>query len=339
MDKVSKISILTNFYRMNGIRSSRFTAQSRCVGDQNNLWSSLRLFKEAFTWDAVVLNVDTRRLLTICVLKWLIPHRKPILVSVDIHLSEPRGWRSKLMAFVKRILLKKVNLFILYFKDHSGYANYYGITPPRVCYVPFKVNEWEHLPSRDKLTSDGEYVLTAGRGLRDLPTFVKAIRQLPYPTILLCQDTEIMKMHGTESRISDLPPNIEKVLHDGDPSTWVEYIKRARVVVIPALDSIRPVGISLYPLAMALLKPVVITEGPATKGLLRNEAIIVPVGDWKALANAISRVWEDDTLRKCLTEAGRAYAELLGGEQRMLQDIVDACGELILKSRNLRLVS
>lgn len=334
MNQEKQISILTNFKRMDGIRTNCFVARSKMIDGIDTVWSSFKLFREGLKFDVVLFNVDPYQLLTLCLFKWLIPYKKPILVSVDIHLSEPIGWKSKLIALAKKVLLKKVNLFILYFKDYSGYERYYGITAARVRYVPFKVNEWEHLPSRDQLTSDGEYVLTAGRGLRDLPTFMKAIGELPYQAILLWQDAEIMKTYGTELPISDLPPNITKILHDGDPTTWVQYIKKAKVVVIPALNSIRPVGISLYPLAMALLKPVVITEGPATNGLLINEAMIVPGGDWKALSNAISQVWEDDNLRKSLAEAGRTYAERLGGEQRMLQDIVGACGELILISQS-----
>ena len=313
-----------------------FVAQSRCIGDDDSVGTIARLIREVLRCDVVVLNVDPRRLLILCLMKWLFPYWQLTLVSVDIHLSQPISWSSRFIAWAKRLLLKKVDRFVLYFKDVGGYARYYGICPDRVSYIPFKVNEWESLPGRESLSSDGVYILTAGRGLRDLPTFIDAMRQVPYPAVLLYQDAGVMRAYGTELQAKDLPPNIKMVLHDGDKTTWIDHVARARVVVIPALDSIRPVGISLYLLAMALLKGVVITDGPATRGLLKDEAIIVPVGDSKALAKAITSVWEDDALRKKLAEAGRAYAELLGGEQRLFRDIVDVCGDLVSQRRPAR---
>lgn len=324
-----KLSILTNFRRMDGVCGRLYLAQSQYIGDKNSVFFAPRLFREALDCDVVVLNAETPRLLTLCLIKWLFPFWRLRLVSVDIHLSPPKGWMSRFIVLVKRLLLKKVDRFILYFKDFEGYARYYGICPGRVSYVPFKVNEWESLPGRDSLSSDGSYILTAGRGLRDLPTFIAAMRQIPYPAILLYQDARVMRAYGTELEVKDLPPNIKMVLHDGDKITWIDHIARAKVVVIPALDSIRPVGISLYLLAMALKKVIVITDGPATRGLIEEEAIIVPVGDANAMASGITRVWEDDVLRKKLADAGRAYVERIGGEQRLLRDIIDICGDLI----------
>jgi glycosyltransferase involved in cell wall biosynthesis len=327
-----KISILTNFNRMDGARGRRFIAQSKWTGDDHSVVAIARLFKDALNCDLVVLNTDSRRLMFLCLMKALLPFWKISLVSVDIHLSEPKTLRDKFIALAKRLLLRNVDRFILYFKDCEAYARYYGINPDRVSYVPFKVNEWECLPSRESLSSDGLYILTAGRGLRDLPTFVEAMRQVPYPAVLLYQKSDVMRAYGTDLKVKDLPPNIKMVLHDGDKTTWIDHIARAKVVVIPALDSIRPVGISLYLLAMALKKAVVITDGPATRGLIEGRAAIVPVGDAKAMARAIESVWADDGLRDKMADAGRLYAEGLEGEQRLLGDIVDICGELVSKS-------
>lgn len=310
-----------------------FVAQSKFMGD-DSVFGIPRLIRGSLHCDVVVLNVETHRLLVLCLVKWVFPFWRLILVSVDIHLSPPIGFKAKLIALAKRLLLRKVDRFVLYFKDIRGYSRYYGICPDRVSYVPFKVNEWESLPSREGLSSDGSYILTAGRGLRDLPTFIDAMRKVPYPAVLLYQGADVMRTYGTELDLNDMSHNVKMVLHDGDRTTWIDHIARAKVVVIPALDSIRPVGISLYLLAMALKKAVVITDGPATSGLLKDEAVIIPVGDANALAQAVAKVWEDDVFREKLAEAGRAYAERLGGEERLLGDIVDVCGDLFFQRRN-----
>jgi glycosyltransferase involved in cell wall biosynthesis len=317
---------------MDGVHGTLFVADSKYIGELSGGFT--RFIKEALNCDVVVLNVETRRLFLLCLLKAVLPFLKLTLVSVDIHLSQPTNWISKCGICIKRLLLSKVDRFILYFKDFDGYSRYYGIGPEKVSYVPFKVNEWDSLPEPESCSSDGAYILTAGRGLRDLPTFVAAMRHVPYPAVLLYQAADVMREYGTELQVNDLPQNIKMVLHDGDKTTWIDHISRAKIVVIPALDSIRPVGISLYLLAMALKKAVVITEGPATRGLIKDEAVIVPVGDAMALARAITSVWEDGMLRSKLGEAGYEYAERLGGEQRLLRDIIDVCGDLVFPPHN-----
>ncbi len=160
------------------------------------------------------------------------------------------------------------------------------------------------------------------------------MRRLDYPGILLHQDKSLMKQHGTDLDLSNLPSNLLAVEHDGHNTSWLDYIRRAKLVVIPTLPgAISPTGISTYLLAMGLRKCVIITEGPATRGLLTDQAIIVPPGDPLALADAIRKAWEDDDLRERTADAGRRYAERLGSYERLLSDIVDVCGQMVVAGK------
>lgn len=321
------VRILSNFRRMNGLIGGGYTADVTAFDDNLSLLGAVGLFFRARRYQVILLNTDSRRLLVLSLLKRIFLSRAPRLVSVDIHLAEPSSRVDKLVAWGKKHLLKRVDKFILYFRDTSGYRELYGIDPDRAVYVPFKVNQWEVITD-DYKKREGEYVLTAGRGLRDLPTFIRAMRQLPYPAVLLYQKAELMKSYGTDLNLDDLPSNVRAVCHDGAQDTWMEIIANAKVVAIPALDSIRPVGISLYLLAMALGKPVVITEGVSTRGILNDEAAIVPLGDSEAFAAAIARIWEDAEYRAQLGRAALKYAQAVQGEERLLRDILAVCGDL-----------
>jgi len=79
---------------------------------------------------------------------------------------------------------------------------------------------------------------------------------------------------------------------------------------------------------MAMGKCVIVTEGLATRGMLKDEAVIVAPKDQEALAAAIARVWNDDALRHRTAESGRRYAERCGGESRLLSDILRVCAEI-----------
>lgn len=331
---LKRIRIITDLANLDGFKSDRYVVEARQIPADESLGGGIRLFFEAYSYDLVLLNSSTRRLLSLCAMMWMLPFRRWHLISLDIHLLEPVGWKRRIVAFIVRFLLRKVDLHILYFKDLKGYEYYYGVSPAISRFVPFKVNSWEILSTQEILDSDGEYVFCGGRSLRDLKTFKEAMAKVPYPGVLLYQhDASFMATHGTAVDLSGLPNNVNPECHDGNNDTWIDYIRRAKLVVIPALpNSIYAPGLSLYLLAMALKRCVIISEGPQTRGLLSDEAIIVPPGDPEALAEAIRRSWEDDNLRLATAKAGRRYAEFCAGEARMLHDIVEICGELHSKN-------
>ncbi len=319
------VRVLTNLRRLDGVQSRHYSIQARYAGERNTIWSYLSLFVQSFHFDAVVFSSETRPLLIFCVLKALCPFNPCRLVGVDYILQMPLSASQRGLACVKGWLLRRVDCFVLHFKDTSVYREFYGIPASRCRFVPFKVNYWEHLEGRE-FSSDGDYVFTAGRSFRDIPTFLRAMKQAGCPGLLLYEDVDTMQEAGTGFDFADVPPNVRAVKNEGEQS-WVDYIAKSKVVVIPlkSVSGYAP-GLSLYLMAMAMNKCVVITEGLATRGLLTDEALVVPPGDSAAMADAIVRLWENASIRENVAKRGRAYAMALGGEPRLLSDIAEVCG-------------
>lgn len=285
---------------------------------------ALALVRGSVPADWVIVRIDAPFLLKLCFWSILRRGAVPAIVSVDILLSRPVGIPQIISALLKKWLLKQVDLFVLYFLDTSGYERHFGIDAERTAYVPFKVNCWADLPPLAALQHAGSYVLTAGRTRRDLRTFVEAMRICGLPAVLLYQSGGVMQANGTDFELADVPPNVKLVEHDGRADTWLEFIRNARVVALPVVEhTISSSGISTYLDAMALNRAVVLTDGPATRGLIRDQALIVPAADADALARAVERLWHDDGERTALAARGRAYAESLEGEDRMLRDIAN----------------
>jgi glycosyltransferase involved in cell wall biosynthesis len=280
---------------------------------------TLRFLRQCLGADLVILDDVPGKLLLACVLR---PFSRFCLVSVDLILRPPKGLKGRLGAFAKRLLLSRVDRFVLYFRDVSGFERHFGIGPERVVYIPFKVNGWERLRSAVD-DRDGEYVLCAGRTLRDLGTFVAAMEAACLPGVLLQQKSDIVVRHGTHSWIGDLPPNLHLVVdEDGSLESFIDYIARARIVVIPRFQGdICATGISTYLIAMALRRCVVISAGPGTDDVLTDQAAIVPPEDPERLACEVVSLFEDDERRRRIAAAGRRYAEDLQGEDRLLHDI------------------
>jgi glycosyltransferase involved in cell wall biosynthesis len=319
------LRILSNFPGMDSLPGQGVEFVHRRIQGNPGALSAWAIFRECSRHDVFLLDDNPPFLAPLCVLRWLWPFQRCRLVSADIMFVRPATWLDRIKAWSWKVLLRRVDHFVHFFKDLDGYRRYFGIGPDRSTFVPFKVNCWEKIPPAEDLSSDGEYVLIGGRSLRDLDTFAAAMRQVPYPGVLLYHDPRLMRDNGTALPLG-LPDNVRAVEDDGSIGSWLDHLRRAKLVVLALLpDSIRAIGVSACLNAMALKKCVVISDGPTTRGVISDEALVVPPGDPAALAGAIRRAWEDGALREKTAAAGRKYAELAGGEERLLQDLVRIC--------------
>lgn len=216
--------------------------------------------------DAVVLNCVRRTLLVFCLAKRVLPFLRFKLISVDLVLGPALTLRERARTRVIGWLLEAADLFIFPFRDISGLRRLYGIFPDRVSYVPFEVNGYPDVlavPTRD----DG-HILACGRSYRDYGTFGRAMAGLPYVAHILVRPAELSR-HGSEPDTASLPPAVAVFEDDGSVRSWLDRIARARLIVLPILPNVvSAAGISVCLLSMALRKCVIMSEGPATSGVL-----------------------------------------------------------------------
>ncbi|MGA2382694.1 MAG: glycosyltransferase [Gemmatimonadales bacterium] len=282
--------------------------------------------------DVAVFNIATRQLMVLAAARALLPFSRCRLVLVDTILNRPQTWRQRLRVRLMRRLLHEVDLFILYFRDTEALQRVYAIPAAKIRYVPFKVNDFANVVKAP--VTDAGYILACGRSKRDYVTFARAMDGLPYRATILVPKAEEARVHGTNSDLAGLPPNVAVVQDDGSSRSWIEWISRASFVVLPILpDTLAPSGIGTYLAAMALGKCVVITEGLATRGLLDSStAVLVPPADAAALRAAVVRVADDRAFRERVAAAGRDYARGLGDVSRLAGDIIHEV-EVLLTGR------
>jgi glycosyltransferase involved in cell wall biosynthesis len=277
--------------------------------------------------DIVILNIEHGVLYNLCFFKYIFFWKRFELISVDILLRRPVSFKEKLFSYAKCILLKKVDLFLLYFSNTEGYQKIYGISKAKIKYVPFKVNSWKEVFSG--YVSDpifGDYVLCAGQTLRDLKTFIDAMRFCNMPGVILTPGKKRMKQHGTILVTDSFPDNLRLEYHDdGNEETFLNFIKKSAIVVIPRFSNdISSTGISTYLCAMASWRCVIISKGPgADDVLLDRQAVLINPENPYELAREINNLWSNLDLRKEIAINGRKYAEKLQGEERMLDDILE----------------
>lgn len=319
------IRIFTNLRALN---QSHFSEAPLTFSYANDDDGAKQFLAGCLSSDLVIVHTDPAKLMLACALKVVLPRRFKI-VSVDLIVRTPRSLSGRLKTFLQKILFKRVHRFILYFKDLRGCERLYSIGPDRAIYVPFKVNQLEEIKRRlaSEPAGDGEYVMCAGRTMRDIKTFVAAMRRVECPGILHQQPADMMAAHGTAVWQDELPPNLKLVIDDSfSHEVFLDFISKARLIVIPRYkNDIGPAGIATYLVAMAMNKCVVISEGPGVGDVLTNEAVIVPPEDSEALAWQIELLWNDHTRRREVAARGQKYAELVGGDDRLYGDILRNC--------------
>jgi glycosyltransferase involved in cell wall biosynthesis len=278
--------------------------------------------------DVVVLVSNGRSLVPLCALKRLLGGRFRLVV-VDAVLNRPTGWAGGLHLLLKRWLFRRIDLFILHCRATEEFRRVWGIPEARLVYVPFKVNGYQRVVTR--ATRDDGFLLACGRSRRDYVTFCAAMESLPLRATILAQVGQATREHGSRLARDAIPASVTLVVDDGSTESWLDWMARSTAVVIPVLPgTLAPAGLSTYLVAMALGKCVIITDSPATRGILTDrEAVIVPPSDPEALRAAMTRVAEDATFRQRVAEGGRAYALSLGGDERLVEDVIGQIAKLL----------
>ncbi len=254
----------------------------------------------------------------------LLRSRTAALMSVDLVLRKPRDLKNQLSLPMKRLLLGRFDHHIHYFRDFRGLQQVFGMDPHKCSFVPFKPN------LRYRYTVDaqcpGEYVLCFGRSMRDYDTFFNAMERLPYPAAIPAPDYHELRVHGARFTrpLSDLPGNIRVLEDDGSDASQIRIIQNARLFVVPILKaSLVASGISTSLNAMLMGKCVIGSIGPGMTDVFSTEILSFEPENPAALAEVITRAWEDDDLRNRTAEAGLRYAQSLGGERDLYQRILD----------------
>lgn len=280
-------------------------------------------FRRARRSDAVVITNTTGLLTLITIAAKLLPGRHPKIFLWDTNLRRPEGMRSWIQCVLMRGLFRFVNIYMVMHRDLSGYEKFFKIRRNRCRYIPWKANNIHRADSMDK--TDEGYVLASGASHRDFETFAKAMRTCGFPAKMLVPDDANARQHNSPlaRALADAPGNVKVIRKYGDIELWDRCLAHARIVVVPVLaGTLQPAGIATCLQAMALGKPVVISRGVSTEGILPDgAALLYEPGDAEELAAHVQNLWKNPELRGELGEKGRTFVKALGDQSRVERDI------------------
>ena len=316
------LKIITNIERLGDVQLDNVTVDTVLYPDGMGLVrAGWYVFKKSFGRDYVVINCSTPSLCILGLLNLVFPFNRCRLVSVDSVLPVPGNTREKIRVFIIALCFKGVDIFLDYFKDTSGVEKYYGVKKSKFRYIPFKINRYERvleIIENNEIDDEG-YIFCGGNTRRDFDTLIEAARRFSYPVKILTMGNSLIQRHGSYLDETSLPDNIEVIRHDGS-DTFLDYIAKARIVVLPIKKrNITASGIGVSIAAMGLKKCVIISSGPSVNDIISDEAIVIPPENPEALAQEIKKAYENDEYQS----RAHSYAMQLGGEKKLYQSIIE----------------
>jgi glycosyltransferase involved in cell wall biosynthesis len=247
--------------------------------------SALDLLRAARGYDRVVLVTGGVELF---VLAALLPRSKTLVAADWLMPASTMLDRSRLLRRVRFVVVRR--------SDIKTLADRFGVSDAR--FVPFPAPE----PSGQ--TSEHEYVYSGGWAHRDWPTLLAALEETGLPAVI-----------STGQRLV-APPNVS-VVDQLSPEEGRERMRSSRLVALAFSETTLPSGPTVLLDAMIEGKAVVVTDVGGTRDYADDdqEALLVPPGNVNVLAQALSRLWEDSSLRLRLGAAARERAAAMTSER------------------------
>jgi glycosyltransferase involved in cell wall biosynthesis len=191
-------------------------------------------------------------------------------------------------------ILRRVDRFMVIRRaDTPTLSHRFGIDPGRCEFVFFPAPE---ATERSELGDSG-YFYSAGWAHRDWPTLISALELTGRPAVISC------------GQQLDAPATVT-VLEQLSPDEGRNYLRRARCMVLPLVDTELPSGPLVLLDAMAHGKPVIVSSvGGAVDYVTHGiSALMVQAGDVSELVDAIDRIDSDPALRNSLSIGAIAQA-------------------------------
>jgi glycosyltransferase involved in cell wall biosynthesis len=228
---------------------------------------------------------------------------RPTIVRTDPYFHAPA--RSSRRRFLRACFAAVDRLIVWAPTTAERYHRCLGIPHERMTAVHF-----HHTLSGYSLDppAAGDYVFSGGDSMRDYPTLLDAVRGLPIRVRIA---TRWLPPADVQ-----VPDNV--VLGPTSPAAFRSLLAGARLVVLPLRnDSLRTSGQQSYLNAMALARPVIVTDPDDASYYIDDQRTgrLVPSADPVALGDAIRQLLDSPEQARTMGERAQEFALPLDAER------------------------
>ncbi|MEX2456591.1 MAG: glycosyltransferase family 4 protein [Balneolaceae bacterium] len=223
------------------------------------------------------------------------------ITSVDEKKSRQKIW------FLKKTK-DKIDKFLIWSSMQRRIAiEELGVAPEKIVLIKRGTDQQFWQPQN----RETDTICSVGMEARDYPTLVEALRPLNIPCHIAAGASRgeifntVKKLHN----IKDIP----KFITVGPKSLMElrDLYARSRFVVVSLLPTDSDNGLTTILESMAMGKPVICTQTQGQVDVIQDgvTGIYVPLGDKKAMQDAILELWNDPERCKKMGAAARKYIE------------------------------
>ncbi len=229
--------------------------------------------------------------------------RPKIMLMGFIYTSRKSPLMTKLKYLYFSNILKWVDCVVCHStQETENNEKLFLSSKTRFAYIPYGLHL--ELPERGIIETNGEsYAVSAGRSGRDYELLIRCFSQLGYPLHIICD---------SKSEIKDqaLPENIQ-ILRNCYGNCYINQIANAKIVVIPISVNDISAGQMVLLQAMALQKPVIITNTNTTCLYVEHEktAILIEKGNLEQMEMAVKELWANPELATKMAINGKISFE------------------------------
>lgn len=167
---------------------------------------------------------------------------------------------------------------------------------------------------------EGPYLFGAGLELRDYPTLIAAVRDLPVQVIIGAGSPWSRRHFGLDPE--DRPTNV--TIAAFTPLQMRELYRHASLVVVPVVPTTRSCGASVCLEALAMGRPLVATATAGLRSYFEDgvTAALVPAHDPAALRARITALLDDPAAAAALAARGQQHVRRAFDVDQFIQTLI-----------------
>ncbi len=269
-------------------------------------------------YDAILSHTEKAGFPLALMMKLLNIHKPHIVIISRITSVNEKKSRQKIW-FLKRTK-DKIDKFLIWSSMQRRIAiEELGVAPEKIILIKRGTDQQFWKPQ----SSETDTICSVGMEARDYPTLVEALRPLNIPCHIAAGASRgeifntVKKLHN----IKDIPDFITV-----GPKSLPELrdlYARSRFVVVSLLPTDSDNGLTTILESMAMGKPVICTQTKGQIDVIQDgiTGIYVPLGDKKALQDAIIELWNDPERCKKMGATARKFIEETHNVEQFVESI------------------
>ena len=199
---------------------------------------------------------------------------------------------------------------VICLSDRQWHVLVDGIGLPR--HKVHRLRQWvdhEFFSQAEATPDSGDYVLSCGREARDYPTLQKAAVGMPVHFRVIASGWGPGAGFDPATNIA-ATANVE-VQHGLPYRDLRDAYAGARLIVVPLDDVDYAAGVTGMCEAMSMGKAIVVSASPGVADYVKDgvSGLVVPVGDPRALREAVQALWNDPARCARMGQYGREWVE------------------------------